>query len=98
MSEDMLEKSMQQTKALEKSMQQTVEETLEKMDDKLYETMTYKIGAVRYKGVYLDGVYTRQEALAIKNEVESVLKFFEHTDNVLKKSMKVEDEPDSSGT
>ena len=51
-------------------------------------TMTYKTGAVRYRGVYLDGVYTRQMALAIKNEVESILKFFEHTDNALKKSMK----------
>ena len=51
--------------------------------------MTYKTGAVRYRGVYLDGVYTRQMALAIKNEVESILKFFEHTDNALKKSMKV---------
>ena len=53
--------------------------------------MTYKTGAVRYRGVYLDGVYTRQMALAIKNEVESILKFFEHTDNALKKSMKVKD-------
>ena len=61
------------------------------MSDKVYETMTYKIGAVRHRGVYLDGVYTRQEALAIKNEVESILKFFEHTDNALKKSMKVKD-------
>ena len=56
--------------------------------------MTYKTGAVRYRGVYLDGVYTRQMALAIKNEVESILKFFEHTDNALKKSMKVKDESD----
>jgi len=61
------------------------------MSDKVYETMTYKTGAVRHRGVYLDGVYTRQEALAIKNEVESILKFFEHTDNALKKSMKVRD-------
>ncbi|CAB4149907.1 hypothetical protein UFOVP904_57, partial [uncultured Caudovirales phage] len=53
--------------------------------------VTHEIGAVRYRGVYLDGVYTRQMALAIKNEVESILKFFEHTDNALKKSMKVED-------
>jgi len=62
------------------------------MSDKLYETMTYKTGAVRYRGVYLDGVYTRQMALAIKNEAESILKFFEHTDNALKESMRVEDE------
>ena len=61
------------------------------MNDKLYETMTYEIGKVRHRGVYLDGVYTRQMALDIKNEVESILKFFEHTDNALKKSMKVED-------
>ena len=61
------------------------------MTDKLYETMTYKTGAVRYRGVYLDGVYSWQMALAIKNEVESILKFFEHTDNALKKSMKVKD-------
>jgi len=62
------------------------------MSDKLYETMTYTTGAVRYRGVYLDGVYTRQEALAIKKEVESILKFFEHTDNALNESMKVKDE------
>ena len=61
------------------------------MNDKLYETMTYEIGAVRYSGLYLNGVYTRQMALGLKNEVESILKFFEHTDNALKKSMKVED-------
>ena len=57
----------------------------------MYETMTYEIGKVRHRGVYLDGVYTRQMALDIKNEVESILKFFEHTDNALKKSMRVED-------
>ena len=48
----------------------------------------YATGKVRYTGVYLDGVYTRQMALAIKEEVENILKFFDKTDEALKKSMK----------
>lgn len=48
----------------------------------------YGTGQVRYRGVYLDGVYTRQMALAIKEEATQVLKFFDLTDEALKKSMK----------
>lgn len=48
---------------------------------------TYETGKVRYRGVYLDGVYTRTMALAIKREAENILEFFTRTDAALKKSM-----------
>ena len=52
---------------------------------------TYETGKVRYKGVYLDGVYTRTTALAIKREAEYILEFFTRTDAALKKSMEKSD-------
>jgi len=48
---------------------------------------TYEMGKVRYRGVYLDGMYTRTMALAIKREAEDIMEFFTLTDAALKKSM-----------
>ena len=53
-----------------------------KKTNKIYET-----GKVRYRGVYLDGVYTRTMALAIKREAENILEFFARTDAALKKAL-----------
>ena len=50
--------------------------------------VVYETGKVRYRGVYMDGVYTRRMALAIKQEVENILKFFDKTDEALKASMR----------
>ena len=55
--------------------------------DKGYKAVTYDTGEIEFRGVYLDGVFTRQMALAIKEEATQVLKFFDLTDEALKKSM-----------
>jgi len=57
------------------------------MNDARYKHVIYKTGEVRYKGLYLDGTYTRDGALCIKREAEQILEFFARTDEALKKSM-----------
>lgn len=47
----------------------------------------YETAKVRYKGMYLDGVYTKPMAEAIKKEAERILEFFARQDTALKKSM-----------
>ena len=58
------------------------------MSDDKPTAVVYETGKVRYRGVYMDGVYTRRMALAIKKEAEDILEFFERTDAALKASMK----------
>ena len=60
------------------------------MTDDRYKRVVYKTGEVRYKGLYLDGTYTRAMASAIKKEAEDILGFFERTDAALKASIKEE--------
>ena len=50
------------------------------MSDARPTAVVYETGKVRYRGVYMDGVYTRRMALAIKQEAENILKFFDKTD------------------
>ena len=52
----------------------------------------YETGRVRVSGIYLDGTYTREMALAIKKEVDGILEYFARTDAALKKSMEKSDE------
>ena len=58
------------------------------MSDDKPTAVVYETGKVRYRGVYMDGVYTRRMALAIKKEAEDILEFFERTDAALKASRK----------
>ena len=49
--------------------------------------VVYETAKVRYRGMYLDGVYTKQMALGIKQEAEQILEFFARQKTALKKSM-----------
>ena len=58
-----------------------------KPDEKGYTTVTYRTGELSYHGVYLDGVFTKEEALVIRDEAAQLVKVFEHMDAALKKSL-----------
>ena len=45
----------------------------------------YDVAKVRYRGMYLDGVYTKKMALTIKREAERILEFFARQNTALKK-------------
>jgi hypothetical protein len=55
--------------------------------DKGYKTFTYETGEVDYRGVYLRGVFTQKDALALHKEATELVKAFDRMDAALKKSM-----------
>ena len=55
---------------------------------RLVELKTYDLGKCRYRGMFLDGVFTRDLAVLVKREAEEILAFFAQTDKALKASMK----------
>ena len=55
--------------------------------DKGYKTFTYETGEVDYRGVYLRGVFTKKDALALHKEATELVKAFDRMDSALKKSM-----------
>ena len=55
--------------------------------DKGYKIVTYETGEVDYRGVYLRGVFTQKDALALHKEATELVKAFDRMDAALKKSM-----------
>jgi len=55
--------------------------------DKGYKTVTYEAEEVDYRGVYLRGVFTKKDALALHKEATELVKAFDRMDAALKKSM-----------